>query len=301
MIRTGTTLALAAVTALALAACGDADPDPTSATQPTAAATSATDPATDTPEPSDSTGTEGSDDAASTVPVYFAGATPTGDRLFREFRAVSGDPLTAAAQLVDSGDVLDPDYRTLWPGQAISSVEQTPDAFVVTLNGDAFTEAPDPMKPAEATLAIDQLVRTLQGVAQERLPVQFVRSSGPSTLFGLDVDGPIEAQDWLDSMSMVNVTTPEQDSTVSGDTLEVSGVASSFEATVPWQVLSGEEVVLDGFSTAEGWMDKLYPFEAQVDISSLAPGTYTFVASTDDPSGGEGGGPMTDSKDFTVE
>ena len=43
-----------------------------------------------------------------------------------------------------------------------------------------------------------------------------------------------------------------------------------------------------GFATAEGWMDKLYPWQAEVDVSGLAPGTYTFVAMTDDPSGGEG-------------
>ena len=49
---------------------------------------------------------------------------------------------------------------------------------------------------------------------------------------------------------------------------------------------SGDKVV-DGFSTAEGWGDDLYPWEAQVD---LRPGArhYTFVALTDDPSDGEG-------------
>jgi hypothetical protein len=36
-------------------------------------------------------------------------------------------------------------------------------------------------------------------------------------------------------------------------------------------------------------------------VSGLAPGTYSFVAMTDDPSGGEGGGPTEDSKTFTVQ
>lgn len=94
----------------------------------------------------------------------------------------------------------------------------------------------------------------------------------------------------MDVLSMVQLTTPEQGATVTGDTLEVSGVASSFEANVPWEVRRGNEVVLDGFTTAKGWMNKLYPFSASVDVSSLEPGDYTFVAMTDDPSGGAEGG-----------
>ena len=41
---------------------------------------------------------------------------------------------------------------------------------------------------------------------------------------------------------------------------------------------------------AEG-ADKLYPWTVSVDVSGLAPGDYTFVATNDDPSGGEGVGP----------
>ena len=61
-------------------------------------------------------------------------------------------------------------------------------------------------------------------------------------------------------------------------------------------------MVKEGFATAEGWMDKLYPWETEVDVSDLEPGEYTFVAMTDDPSGGtEGGGPTEDSKTIIVE
>ena len=49
-------------------------------------------------------------------------------------------------------------------------------------------------------------------------------------------------------------------------------------------------------------MDKLYPWETAVDVSGLAPGTYTFVALTDDPSGGaEGAGPTYDTRTIVVE
>jgi hypothetical protein len=33
-----------------------------------------------------------------------------------------------------------------------------------------------------------------------------------------------------------------------------------------------------------------------IDVSGLTPGTYTFAASTDDPSGGEGPGPTEDTR-----
>ena len=36
-------------------------------------------------------------------------------------------------------------------------------------------------------------------------------------------------------------------------------------------------------------------------MSDLTPGTYTFVAMTDDPSGGEGLGPFTDTRTIIVE
>ena len=51
----------------------------------------------------------------------------------------------------------------------------------------------------------------------------------------------------------------------------------------------------------EGWIDGLYPWQGTIDISKLEPGDYTFVVLTDDPSGGEGGGPHVDTRSITVE
>ncbi len=106
----------------------------------------------------------------------------------------------------------------------------------------------------------------------------------------------------LDVLAHVNLTTPEDGATVSGS-FTAEGRASSFEATVPWEIRdSGGRVVQRGFTTAEGWIDKLYPFTAEVDVSGLAPGTYVFAALTDDPSGGaEGNGPTEDTKTIVVE
>ena len=280
---------------LALAACSSEDPEATSG--------SASETPAVTPTPSESAGSESPSASAGdqAVPVYFAGDAAGGTRLFREFQRVSGDALTEAALLVDGGSPLDPDYLTLWPGGAVERAAVEGDTITVTLNADAFTTAPDGMEAEDATLALQQMVHTLQGTAQKRLPVRFVRTTGPATLFGIDVSKPVKRADWMETLATMNVTTPAQGATVTGDTLTAEGVGSSFEATVLWEVRRGDEVVLSGSTTAEGW-DKLYPWKAEVDLSELEPGEYTFSALTDDPSGGtEGPGPTEDTKDFTLK
>lgn len=302
---------LAATAALAvtmLAGCGDGDgkaDDP----GPVAGYTSPTPSEESTGEPSSSDSSSPSDTPAETVtvPAYFVGETPQGPRLFREFRKVESDnPLEEAAALVTAGDVLDGDYRTLFASNAISSISFSDGAgaIVVQLADDSWAARPDGMSKRDARLAVQQLVYTLQGVQQSRSPVLFQVDADPAPVFGIDTSGGVTAAPELDVLALVSVTTPEEGSTVSGS-FTASGVASSFEATVPWEIRQGDNlgpVVKQGFSTAEGWMDKLYPWETEVDVSDLEPGTYSFVALTDDPSGGaEGAGPTEDSKTITVE
>ncbi|MCW2832829.1 MAG: hypothetical protein JWN68_782 [Nocardioides sp.] len=286
------------------AACSQEAPDSTPASQESEATDPQAGESTSPSEPVEtSTEPAGSSEPADTVtvPLYFVGETPQGPRLFREFRAVPSDkPLVEAAALVTAGDTLDPDYRSLWPLLEITEISATDGLLLVHLPGDGFTERPDGMSKQDAELAIQQLVYTLQGVQQERVPVQFDRPDTSARLFGLSTESPYSNAPALEVSSMVNITSPEQGSAVGGDTLAASGVASSFEATVPWEIRQGETVVLEGFATAEGWMDKLYPWETDVDVSTLAPGDYTFVALTSDPSDGEGGGPHEDTKDFVL-
>jgi hypothetical protein len=87
---------------------------------------------------------------------------------------------------------------------------------------------------------------------------------------------------------LIVLTTPAEGTTVKGS-FEASGKANSPEANVPWEIRDDSgETVLEGFVTAEGWMDKLYPWKTKVDVSDLEPGTYLFIARTDDTSDGEG-------------
>lgn len=87
---------------------------------------------------------------------------------------------------------------------------------------------------------------------------------------------------------LITLATPAEGAKVS-DSFEASGKANSNEANVPWEVRDGSgETVLEGHATAEGWVDKLYPWKTTVDVSELEPGTYLFIARTDDTSDGEG-------------
>jgi hypothetical protein len=296
--------ALLATSVVVLAGCGTEDDpqadDPSgdggsttpSSSAPTTEPTSASPSATDTAAPE-----------MVAVPAYFVGETPVGKRLFREFRSVEADnPVDEALALISAGDTLDPDYSTLLSGGALRMTSYD-EAALVALPDDSWAQRPSGMSANDAKLAVQQIVYTLQGALQKRLPLQFYVGDEPVDIFGIPTPTKTQgytAADELDVLAFVNVTTPEQGQSVSG-TFTASGVASSFEGTVPWEVRDEAGAkVLDGFAQAEGWVDKLYPWQSEVDVSTLAPGTYTFVAMTDDPSGGEGSGPTEDTKTITV-
>jgi Immunoglobulin-like domain of bacterial spore germination len=253
---------------------------------------------TDSPEPTGSTG--GTTDTV-TVPIYFVGDTPQGPRLYREFRKVeAADPLDEALTLAASGDALDPDYGTLLPTGTFSGATFD-EPGRIPLPDDSWTRRPAGMSQTDALLAVQQLVYTAQGVLQQRRPIEFTDADGNATqTFGIASEDGFTAADPIDTLALMSVTSPEEGQTVSGS-FTATGVGSSFEATVRWEIRRGDAVVTKGFTTAEGWMDKLYPWKAKVVVSGLEPGEYTFVAMTDDPSDGEGAGPTQDSKSITVE
>ncbi len=297
----------AVLSAAALTGCGN-DPDPVASDPGSSSEPSSTPASTDaTTEPTDPVETTEPTQPATTTaaPVYFVGDTPMGPRLYREFRQVEADnPYAEAVALMVAGDVVDPDYDSAYPDGRFASIEvdEAEGVILVEAADDGWNTPAPGMTKAQAKLAVQQLVYTVQGIAQDRLPVR-VWLGDPTNavpLFGIDTADGLTAADPLDVLALVNVTSPEEGSTVS-DKFVANGLASSFEATVPWEIRQGDEVVLKGFSTAEGWMDKLYPWESEVDVSALAPGEYTFVAMTDDPSGGEGFGPTTDTKTITVK
>lgn len=303
--------ATAVLPLLALAACTDGSPQTTSQTRPPATSSESPEsPGSEPAEPSPSASSSAPAAAETTepspsgtaVPLYWATDSGAGPRLVREFRRVQGDPLTEAARLVmGGGQPDDPDYRTLWPLVEVGSVEATDGVLLVRIPGDGFTERPDGMSRREARLAVQQLVLSLQGVQQARVPVQVERPGPPYTLFGLPTEAPFRNAGALRTLNHVNITSPEEGATVTGATLTVTGVANSFEASGPCRLLVGDqEVALEGYQS-EGWMeDRLFPFEVELPLAD-ASGEAVVRCETDDPSGGtEGPGPFVDTKTITV-
>ena len=305
----GAAVATAAVVAGVAVLGGDPRPtaDPTPAGTPSGQV-SPSGAASETPSGSPSDGaSDGSSGGTVAAPVYFAGDSPDGGSLYREFQRVdAGDRLRAAANLAVRGGAADPDYRSLWPdGASVDSVSfdgvDGDGLLQVSVSGTALRDRPPTMTEREAQLAVQQVVYTLQGVVGARAPVQFRLDGNPvDTVLGVPTAEPLANDPQTDVLAQVNITSPEQGEEASR-MLRVTGVADSFEATVPLKVMRGSEVVLEDFATADGWMGKLYPFTKTLDLSALPAGDYTLVASTDDPSGGtEGNGPFTDTKDFTL-
>lgn len=253
------------------------------------------------PSPSESPAPSGKTVA---VPVYFVGDTPQGPRLYREFHRVpEGSPFDAV-DLMTGGDADDPDYRTLWPRGTSLEVSFDGDGadgqFGVTLSDASLHDRPEGMSRREAELAIEQVIYTVQGIGRTRAPVQFYLNHNPiDQVLGVPTSEPLANGPVLDTLSLVNLSSPSEGQVVSGDTLAVSGVANSFEATVPLRLqrYEGTEIVWQGSATAsECCGEKLYPFATSIDVSKVAPGRYILMAATDDPSDGEGPGPFTDTK-----
>ncbi|MGI9155873.1 MAG: Gmad2 immunoglobulin-like domain-containing protein [Marmoricola sp.] len=240
--------------------------------------------------------------------VYYVGDTPQGPRLYREFQRVLVAPYgpsvsEAVSQALQPPD--DPDYRTAWPtGTRVDRDQVSPggEVTVSLTNASAdLRKRPAGVSDAEATAGVQQLVYTVQAAAKNRNPVRIqLDDTFTDTLLGVDVSAPVPSLSQLSILSLVSIADPAEGAVVRGSFV-AGGVASSFEANVPWQLTKDGTVVKKGFSTAAGWMDRLYPWQTDpIDVSGIAPGSYTFVAMTDDPSSGEGGGPQQDTRTIVV-
>lgn len=298
LLRAGAALTAAV---LLLGACGsDADStaeDPASNAAPSESTSAQS---TDAASESADTGTGTEEN----LPIYWAVETEqAGPRLIREFTPTqTDDALLAAANLVVSGTPDDSDYQTLWPVGEIAGVTEDGSTITVELADNQWQKRPAGMDKAAARQAVQQMVYTLQAVAQDRLPVAFTVSGEPAEVFGIDTAGGVSQDSPLQALNMVTITSPQQGATVNGDTLEVSGLANSFEANVVCQILRDGDVLSASPITAEGWMgEKLFPFTGEVPLDGVDPGPAQLRCSTDDPTGGvEGVGIFRDDKDITI-
>ncbi len=293
----------------------DGSPAPGPADTPTGTITGSPSPSV-TPSESDTTdpGPSESETPGNTViaPAYYAGEAPGGLALYREFVHVPvSAKLLGATRAAATGDPKDCDYRTLWPDDTeVTSAELSdePGDGLITIDlAGALHDRPSGMSAREAELAIEQLIYSAQGAAgMGRLPVQLLLDGKHTdTVLGVPTSEPLSNAPVLETLSHVNISTPAEGDVITGDKLEVSGVANSFEANVliRLQRFEGTFIAFQGNTTAEGWMgEKLFPFSTTIDISKVEPGTYILSAMTDDPSGGaEGNGAYSDSKVITIK
>lgn len=284
-----------------LAGCGN---DDTGATDPLADAP--TSGATSAPTSSAAAPTSRPVGAADTAAlVYFVTETSMGDRLAAERTDLSGTALAASLSAIQAGKPTDPDYRSVVPADSLRDPSLKPGKEItVSVAAPSYAKAMVGTSPADAKLAVQEVVYTLNaaaGTSKKPLPVHFVDASGKdSTYLGQPSLAKVAPQ--LRVLSLMNVYSPSEGDTVDRGVQHFDGVGSSFEATVAWQVEdSSGKVVLKGSTMSAGWQGHLYPWKAAVDLSKLSPGTYTFIASTDDPTGGEGPGAVTDSRSITVQ
>lgn len=300
----GTMVATAAViTAIALAGGGQPVTD-----DPTPAPGPATQEPSGSVEPSEATDDPSVPEPATltSVPVYYAGDTPDGVRLYREFTLVENarELLLESTDRAVSGTPDDADYRTLWPtGSAVVDATWDGDVARISLT-DVSLDQPNGMGEDEARIAIQAVIYSAQAALGEgRVPVQLLVDGQPSaTVLGQPTSEPLANDSVLDTLARVSITTPAEGATVTGDTLDVTGVGNSFEANIVVQIKQweGAEVMEELPFTAAGYMaDKLFAFEGSFDVSAYPPGEYVAIARTDDPSGN--GMSHTDSKRFTVE
>lgn len=283
--------AVAAALVAVLAGCtagGDGDPGPSDTPAQTTPAPS--------PEPSPSP-TATTEPGPVVVPVYYLVETRGGPRLAREQAEVTGDdPVRAAVERMISGPD-DPDYTTAWnPATRVLGVERSPGAIVVDLSGEARTAS---IGSQGAAVMVQQLVHTATDAADDDTASVLLTIDGAPAgdLWGAESwTEPVTRDDPLSVRLLVQIDQPTEGATTTSP-VTVSGEAAVFEANLLWSVLDGSgATVQSGFTTtAEG--QTFAPYSFSVD---LAPGTYTVVITEDDPSGGEAGPPMTDSRTITV-
>lgn len=284
------TAVAAALVALAVLVTGCGDEDGGTATPTPSASESPSETPSETPSESPTA-------APVTSKVYYMVDTRAGLRLAREPHDLAGDdPAKEAVEAMIAG-ADDPDYSTPWnPDTEVLGVTREAEAITVDLSDDALTAN---IGSEGAALMIQQLVYTVTEAVDEDASVQLrIEGEAPGDLWGVvRWDEPVDRDDPVDVRALVQIDTPREGATTSSP-VEVEGDAAAFEANVPWRVLdeAGEEVESGFTMTSEGMTFAPYSFTVD-----LEPGTYTVEISEDDPSGGEGGTPMTDTRTVIVE
>ena len=111
---------------------------------------------------------------------------------------------------------------------------------------------------------------------------------------GVPTSEPLANAPQLDVLALASISDPAERRVVEGS-FSADGRASSFEGNVPWELRDADgTVVREGTARPRLWRTSSTPGRpARSTCPTSTPGNYTFVAMTDDPSGGEGPGPTS--------
>jgi hypothetical protein len=213
------------------------------------------------------------------VAAYFWGMAPNGTHLFREFDEVpAGDPLQAALDRIQQPPD-DPDYHSAFPPGSFAGVSLGESTIKV--------EVADP-DAGVSGVAVQQVVYTLQAAAGEPWPVEFFHA-------GRLVGRPVTASPAR--LSPVSISDPAEGNSYSGS-FTARGRVRTSELLLDWDVLAGQTVVASGNTTIDTGQGSFSPWSAEVDLSGLAPGRYTFRVSTGNL--GYGAEPFADTRTISV-
>ena len=199
------------------------------------------------------------------VPVYVLGDTESGPRLYREFRAAAGGDAVRAAVAGLAETPVDPDYRTPWSGVQATSTARAGTDVTVT-----FAGAPRLRSPAEAVLAVQQVVHTVTAADPRTKRVRVVAPGLPAAL----TRAPLGRAPQVDVLAPIWLLSPAEGDR-SGRKVVVKGTASVFEATVSVEVRRGSAVVATATATASVGGPGRGEWTATV---RLPPGHYVVAA-----------------------
>jgi hypothetical protein len=205
----------------------------------------------------------------SAVPVYWLGQSvgkPDSEmRLYRSFVQVKGDPALGAVTTMTSGKPDDPDYTSPWTGARPLSVVRR--AGLITVDFGALPN--EQLDAKESGTAVQQLVYTVQGALQTTEPVKVTLKGGPAgSLFGsADTSAPFKRAAPVDVQAWIWITAPAEAATADSP-LTVSGVASTYEATVNWRIrdLASGKVVREGNTSASAGTGEFGTYSFQVEL-----------------------------------
>ena len=210
------------------------------------------------------------------VVVFYLGDTTNGPRLYREVHrhSLTTGVVRQAVNAMLHDAPRDPDYVSVWPrtttvrGISISHGIATVD-FSVKVRGASVGGAFE-------LAALQQLVFTVRAAAPSVTGVHIrVGGKDVSTLWGhADTRGILRSAKGFEVLAPVQINSPGNGASV--DTpLTVRGVATVFEATVSWQVLSSSTVIRHGYVTASTGAPGRGSWAFTV---TLPRGTYTVKA-----------------------